>query len=475
MASVQGGEEPATPPVIEPGASTVSAPIYSGPLDAEAFPPPRQAWWTVGVLAVITTFALLDQNILGLLAQQIKTDFGLSDTQLGWLMGPAQALFYAVVAVPFSRYIDRWTRKWIMTGGLIVWSLATAATGLAASFGQLFVARFFVGAGEAFNGPTAYSMTADCFPRERLPRAVSVLQIGSVAGGGLSLLAGGVVIWLVAHWGAPNLPLVGVLRPWQVVLIGVGLPGLVASLLLLTVKEPPRRNRSAEFDRAGFIKTIEYLWVHFAVFGPLFIGLTLGSLDVGSRQWGAPFFQRTYGWSPAEYGMVSGVLSLVVMSIGLILGTKWAEWFQNRGDAAGAYRVIVYTRLLGIPFAVLMPVMPNAELSMAFNAVGFLTLGMSGPMLNAVMLAITPNQVRGQVMTLYLFIYTVVAVGLAPLITGLTTDYVFTSPDDLRWSLMLLHAVFMPLALVATWIGLKPFRREVERLNAEDAASGRLN
>ena len=64
MASVQGGEEPATPPVIEPGASTVSAPIYSGPLDAEAFPPPRQAWWTVGVLAVITTFALLDQNIL---------------------------------------------------------------------------------------------------------------------------------------------------------------------------------------------------------------------------------------------------------------------------------------------------------------------------------------------------------------------------------------------------------------------------
>ena len=318
-------------------------------------------------------------------------------------------------------------------------------------------------------------MTADCFPRERLPRAVSVLQIGSVAGGGLSLLAGGVVIWLVAHWGAPDLPLVGVLRPWQVVLIGVGLPGLVVSLLLLTIKEPPRRNRSAEFERAGFFKTIEYLWLHFAVFGPLFIGLTLGSLDVGSRQWGAAFFQRTYGWSPAQYGVISGVISLVVMSVGLILGTKWAEWFQKRGDAAGAYRVILYTRMLAIPFAVLMPVMPNAGLSMAFNAVGFLALGMSGPMLNAVMLAITPNQVRGQVMTLYLFIYTVVAVGLAPWITGLTTDYVFTSPDDLRWSLVLLHAVFMPLALVATWIGLKPFRREVERLNAEDAASGRVN
>ncbi|MGZ3250088.1 MAG: MFS transporter, partial [Croceibacterium sp.] len=306
-------------------------------------------------------------------------------------------------------------------------------------------------------------------------RAVSTLQIGSVAGGGLSLLAGGVVIWLVAHLGAPNLPLVGVLRPWQVVLIGVGLPGLVVSLLLLTIKEPPRRNLSAEMHRAGFLKTIRYLWLHFAVFGPLFIGLTLGSLDVGSRQWGAAFFQRTYGWSPAQYGMVSGVVSILVMLVGLYLGAKWAEWFQKRGDVAGAYRVILYTRIVALPFAVLMPVMPTPELAMALNAVSFLTLGMSGPMLNAVMLAISPNQVRGQIMTLYLFIYTVVGVGLAPWITGLTTDYVFTSPNDLRWSLMLLHVVFMPPALVVTWLGLKPFRAEVERLNAEDAASGKVN
>ena len=451
------------------------SPAAAVPIDAEAFPPPRQAWYTVGVLAVVTTFALLDQNILGLLIQQIKMDFGLTDSEAGLLLGPTQAIFYALVAVPFSRYIDRWTRKWIIAGGLIVWSLATAATGLASSFAQLFTARVVVGAGESINGPAAYSITADCFPRERLPRAVSALQIGSVAGGGLSLLLGGAMIWLVTRVGSPDLPLVGVLRPWQVVLIGVGLPGLFVSLLLLTVKEPPRRNRSAELGSAGFTKTIKYLWLHFAVFGPLFIGLTLGSLDVGSRQWGAAFFQRTYGWSPAQYGMISGVISLVVMSAGLVLGTKWAEWFQNRGDAAGAYRVILYTRLLGIPFAVLMPVMPTPELSMAFNAVGFLTLGMSGPMLNAVMLAITPNQVRGQVMTLYLFIYTVVGVGFAPLITGLTTDYVFTSPDDLRWSLMLLHVIFMPLALWVTWLGLKPFRAEVERLNADDAATGRVN
>jgi MFS family permease len=137
--------------------------------------------------------------------------------------------------------------------------------------------------------------------------------------------------------------------------------------------------------------------------------------------------------------------------------------------------VIVYTRLLSMPFAILMPLMPTPELALAFNAVGFLTLAMAGPMLNAVMLAITPNQIRGQVMTLYLFIYTVVGVGLAPWITGLTTDFVFTSPNDLRWSIVLLHVVFLPPALWVTWRGLRPFRAEVERLNADDAATGRVN
>ncbi len=441
----------------------------AGKATAAGYPPPRQAWYTVGVLAAITTFALLDQNILGLLIQQIKTDFQLSDAEAGLLLGPTQAIFYALVAVPFSRFIDRWTRKWIIAGGLIVWSMATAASGLASTFAQLFIARVVVGAGESVNGPTAYSMVADCFPRDKLPRAVSTLQIGSVAGSGLSLLLGGAMIWLVATVGSPDLPIVGVLRPWQVVLLGVGLPGLLISLLLITVKEPPRHNLRLNARKTGFRTTIKYLWLHFAVFGPMFIGLTIGSLDAGGRAWGAAFFERTYGWSPAQYGMVSGVVSIFAMLAGLFLGAKWAEWFQNRGDPAGAYRVILYTRFVAIPFAILQPLMPTPELAMAFSAVAYLSLGMNGPMLNAVMLAISPNEIRGQVMTLYLFIYTVVGVGLAPFVTGLTTDHIFTSPDDLRWSIMLLHIVFLPAALAVTWLGLKPFRKEVERLNAEDA------
>jgi MFS family permease len=100
-----------------------------------------------------------------------------------------------------------------------------------------------------------------------------------------------------------------------------------------------------------------------------------------------------------------------------------------------------------------------------------LTLGMSGPSLNAVLQIVTPNEIRGQVTALYLFIFFVVGSGLAPLATGMVTDYVFTSPNDLRWSILWVHAVFLPASLAVTWLGWRPYREEVRRLNALDAAA----
>ncbi|MBO9519847.1 MAG: MFS transporter [Porphyrobacter sp.] len=468
MGSIAGNDSNIpTEPATEPAQSLASAGAV-GP-----YPPPKEAWYAVGVLALATTFAMLDQGILGLLIQQIIVDFKLTDTQASLLLGPAFAFVYVIVGIPLSPMIDRWTRTKIIAIGITVWSLATAACGLANNFVQLFIARMVVGAGESVNGPTAYSIVSDYFSRDRLPKGIYGLQIGSAAGSGLSLLLGGIMISLIASMGTPTLPFVGELRPWQAVMMAVGLPGMFVALLLLTVKEPPRRNFRAEVSKVPLLGAVKYMWLHFAVFGPLFIGLTLGALDQGSRAWGAAFFQRTYGWGPATFGQAAGVVSLVAMLAGLWIGSKWVDWFQSRGKVDGPFRVILYTRAVSIPFAIAMPLMPTPELSLAFHAVGFLSLGMTGPLLNAVMLIVTPNQIRGQVMALYLFIFTVIGQGLSPVITGATTDYVFTSPDDLRWSIMLLHVVFMPAALVVTWMGWKPYRQEVERLNALDAAEGR--
>lgn len=434
------------------------------------YPATRHGWYAVGVLALASCFALLDQGIMGLLINQIIADFNLTDTQASLLLGPAFVLFYAVLGVPLSPLIDRWRRTWIISAGVLVWSLATAVCGLASSFVQLFIARFAVGAGEAVNGPAGHSIVADYFPRERLPRAVAVLHVGMVAGSGLSLLLGGTMIWLVMQIGSPDLPLLGAMRPWQLVFMGVGLPGVLVALLLLTVREPPRRTIRAEISPVPLVGALGYMGTRFAIYGPLFIGLTLGSLDSGGRAWGAAFFERTHGWPPSTYGMAAGTVAILSMLGGLWLGTLWVERMQRQGRADAPLRLIVWARAINIPFAVAMPLMPTPELALLCGAVGSLTLGMSGPMLNAVILIITPNQVRGQMMALYLFIYTVIGQGLAPVLTALTTDYLFTSPEDLRWSIMLLHVVLLPAALVVTMLGVKPFRREVERIAAEEAA-----
>lgn len=460
------------PPVVEPGVGPDTVPPSGAAAPPAAYPPEGQGWYAVGVLALATTFAMLDQGILALLIQQIIEDFQLTDTQASLLLGPAFAFVYVIVGIPLSPLIDRWTRTKIIAIGITVWSFATAACGLASSFVQLFLARMTVGAGESVNGPTAYSIVSDYFPRDRLPKAIYGLQIGSVAGSGLSLLLGGAMIYIIAALGTPSLPVVGELRSWQAVMIAVGLPGVLVALLLLTVKEPPRRTFRANVSKVPVLGAVKYMWLNFAVFGPLFIGLTLGALDSGGRAWGPAFFERTYGWSPATYGMAGGVVSIVAMLSGLLIGSKWVDRMQAQGLVDAPFRVILYTRAINIPFAIAMPLMPTPELALACNAVGFLTLGMSGPLLNAVMLIVSPNQIRGQVMALYLFIFTVIGQGLSPVITGATTDFIFTSPDDLRWSIMLLHIVFLPAALVVTCLGWKPYRREVERLNAQDVAAG---
>lgn len=447
---------PATPP-----AATMAE-------DHASFPPARQGWYAVSIIAIVTTFALLDQGIISLLIQQIKRDFSLTDTEAGLLLGPAFVIFYAFVGLPLSRYVDRGTRTIIMSIGVFVWSIATAACGLASSFIALFISRIAVGAGEAVNGPASYSIISDYFPRDKLPRAIAAAQIGSVAGSGLSMLIGGSMIWIIANVGNPHLPFVGVLRPWQVVFIAVGLPGVLVSLLMLTVKEPPRHGLRMDRPKVGFWTAMGHLWAHFALYGPMFIGLTLGSLDQGSRTWGAAFFERTYGWSPSTYGFTSGLASIVLMLLGLYLGTRLVERMLARGQEDAPMRLVIYCRLATIPFSIAMPLMPNPWLALACSGVGMLTLGMSGPSLNAILQIVSPNQIRGQVTALYLFIYFVVGSGIGPLVTGMVTDYVFTSPDDLRWSILLLHVIFLPTSLLITCLGWRPYRDEVRRLNAVD-------
>ena len=152
----------------------------------------------VAVLLLAYTVAFIDRSILSLLVQPIRRDLGISDTQIGLLAGFAFAIFYSVLGVPIARLADHHNRCAIISIGVAVWSIMTAACGLSKTYWQLFLTRVGVGVGEATLSPAAYSMIADYFEPKKLAKAIGVYCMGLYAGAGLAMLAGSAVVAAVS-------------------------------------------------------------------------------------------------------------------------------------------------------------------------------------------------------------------------------------------------------------------------------------
>jgi MFS family permease len=196
------------------------------------------ARYVLFVLVLVYAINFIDRQILAILAEDIKRDLKLSDADLGFLYGTAFAVFYALFGIPLGRLADNWVRVRLLSAGLFVWSGMTALSGMAGSFGQLSAARIGVGIGEASASPSAFSMLSDWFPRERRATALAIYSAGLYIGGGVSLLIGAVVVkaWNNAYPVAGPLGLVG----WQAAFLAVGIPGMILSLWVSTLKEPVR-------------------------------------------------------------------------------------------------------------------------------------------------------------------------------------------------------------------------------------------
>ena len=158
----------------------------------------REKAAALGILVLVYTFNFIDRQIVGILAVPIKADLGLTDAQLGLMGGLAFALFYTGLGIPVAMLADRYSRTWIMTWALVIWSGMTAVCGLATNFWQLFMARLGVGIGEAGGVAPAYSLISDLFPQEQRARALSIYSFGIPIGSALGIVFGGVIAFGVA-------------------------------------------------------------------------------------------------------------------------------------------------------------------------------------------------------------------------------------------------------------------------------------
>ncbi|HEV3140078.1 MAG TPA: MFS transporter, partial [Vicinamibacterales bacterium] len=181
------------------------------------------------VYALIVLFAInlmnfFDRQIIGGVGEGIRREWALSDTALG-LLGTVFTLLYAVVGLPLGRLSDRSVRRRILAGGVFVWSLLTAASGIARNFSQLIVARLGVGVGEATCSPASTSLLGDLFPTSSRARAMAVWMLGLPIGLGLANGAGG---WILQNWG------------WRRAFYVAAVPGVLCAIAALQIREPKR-------------------------------------------------------------------------------------------------------------------------------------------------------------------------------------------------------------------------------------------
>src|SRR5215831_11552168 len=146
---------------------------------------PRYARYVLGVLVLVYVCNFLDRQIISILAERIRADLGVTDAQLGFLYGTAFAVFYALFGIPLGRLADVWDRRRLIALGLAGWSVMTALSGLAGSFGQLALARIGVGIGEASATPAAFSLLSDYFPASRRATVLAIYSSGIYVGAGL--------------------------------------------------------------------------------------------------------------------------------------------------------------------------------------------------------------------------------------------------------------------------------------------------
>jgi MFS family permease len=433
-------------------------------------PSEAYAWYVVGLLTLVYVLSFVDRQILSLMVSDLKSGLALDrDWQVGFLMGPAFAIFYTLFGFPFGRLADTANRSRVIALGLGVWSLMTLGCGVTRNFWQMAAMRVGVGVGEASLSPSAYSIISDSFEPGKIARAISVYASGIYLGSGLAFMIGGRVVASLRGTEAWVLPIVGAVEDWQKVFWIVGLPGLVVvPIVLWTLTEPDRRGLAASKAGAGPVvvplaEVLAFALRHWKALATHHVGFALISFSsYGSTAWLPSMFQRVHGWDVASFGLVFGMIVFVGSAGGAIAGGILADALARRGYRDSKVRVGWMAAIAWFPFGIAFPLVDDGVLAMSLVAPAAFLSAMPFGVAAAAIQELTPNELRGQISSLYLFVINLIGLAIGPLVIALFTDYVFTEADygvaGIRWSLLSTTTFAHIGAAVLLGLGLAEFR-----------------
>ncbi|AIT80026.1 MFS transporter [Novosphingobium pentaromativorans] len=441
-------------------------------------------------LAILTLFTILsyaDRMVIVLLVDPIRLDLGIDDVQVSLLTGVAFALCFGLASLPLAWVADRYSRRWVIYGGVTVWSLATAAGGIANGFGELFMARFFVGVGEAALAPAAFAMIPDLFPKKQVARATGILASAAALGGGMAILGGGFLVSATEAVGTAVLPLAGETRPWQMVFLILGLPGLALALLtfLLPGRTSPRtlpHTGTENFNAPALAESgpdiapsatdalpasyLSWLKQNWLFVGGLSIGCSaLAALAYGLTSWTPTYLSRVFGLSMAEVGVTLGLVQMLCGLVGYIGGGTLIDWMEARGIRNAPHRYLMFASIVAMVAAVGgFYFAGSIAVAMVFIGIYHLAAPFNSPMVVAMQKG-APAAFRGQAIALTTMIATLIGLLAGPTAMALFTEDVFGDPVKVGWSVASVGLVCGVVAFVSLAISYGPALRAREALD----------
>ena len=422
------------------------------------------AWRMVAVLFVMYVFSWLDRLILSMLVTPLKADLALSDVQISMITSTSFAIFYALFGLPLGWAADRFSRRWIIFGGVLTWAAATIACGYARSFEGLLLGRILVGAGEAALLPAAYSMIADSFPRERLALPTSIFQMAGKVGSATAFGLGGLAIAYATAQASIELPLHGPAQPWQLVMMMVGLPGFLLAFLIFTFPEPTRHGLGS--GNGGRSALVAFLRANARLIGLMLIGTSALSIcGYSMTNWVPAFIERRYGMPPAQYGLwLSGMN--IVAALSLIASGGIVDRLYRRGMNDAHLRYYSWLIACLFPVMVFAFFAPSVWLFLACYAViQFVTVPFM-VFVSAIVGLLAPSDIRARLLAIFLFVFTILGLGAGPAIVALLTDKVFGDEAQLGQSLAIVVISGAAIAFVAFRLALRHLEPAVARMRS---------
>jgi predicted MFS family arabinose efflux permease len=389
------------------------------------------------ILTLIYIFNFMDRQIMGVLAEPIKQELGLSDSQLGLLTGFMFALFYVSFGVPVAWIADRTRRTWVVAAACTIWSGFSAACGLATNFLSLAAARVGVAVGEAGGVPPSYSLIADFFPPESRARALAFYSLGVPLGLGAGTAAGG---WIASEFG------------WRTAFFVVAAPGILLSALLLIFVREPERGR-LDHAVANDAPSSLFRSIHLFFSSPALLLVSLscalgGFACYAMMAWLAPYLIRVLGMDLAEIGSWLSITIAIGMGLGIWVSGALADrlgpadnrmyaWIPGGAMVLGAPSLLAATAI--DDWALALPVFGIA--------LGF-SIFYLAPSVAIVQQIVPPSQ-RSTASALLLLCLNLIGLGCGPLFVGVVSDLAAPEHGDrsLRVAFYALAPVFLLAAL----------------------------